>query len=217
LASYALGSFKGSNGPGAVDPAGFNNDDWFENFGPLPTDIRHVLNISGFVELPWRFQVSFSVSAYSRPPLSAFVSGVDFDGDGTANDLLPGTRVNQFNRALGRDDLARLVERYNLEVAGTPLPNGETAPPLTLPADYAFNDSFFTQDLRLSRTFALSGERVRLILFGEVFNLLNTANLAGFDGNLANPAEFGQPGARSTQVFGSGGPRAFQLGVRFSF
>ena len=58
---------------------------------------------------------------------------------------------------------------------------------------------------------------MRLALFGEVFNLLNTANLVGYGGNLANPAEFGQPAARVNQVFGSGGPRAFQLGARISF
>jgi hypothetical protein len=217
LASYALGSFEGSNGPIIIVGTGFNNDDWFENYGPLPTDLRHILNLSGSVELPWRFQLSFSVSAHSRPPFAPFVSGVDFNGDGTGNDLLPGTRVNQFNRGLGREDLARLVERYNREVAGKPLPNGQPAPTLTLPADYSFNDGFFTQDLRLSRTFPLGGERARLVLFGEVFNLLNTANLVGYGGNLANPAEFSQPGARFTQVFGSGGPRAFQLGARVSF
>jgi hypothetical protein len=61
LASYALGSYTGSNGPGAG--TGFNNDNWFENYGPLPTDRRHILNLSGFVDLPWRFQVAFSVSA----------------------------------------------------------------------------------------------------------------------------------------------------------
>ena len=96
-------------------------------------------------------------------------------------------------------------------------PGGQTAPRLTLPADYSFNDSFFTQDLRLSRTFPLGGERARLALFGEVFNLLNTANLVQYSGNIANPTEFGQPSARFTQVFGSGGPRAFQLGLRLSF
>ena len=30
---------------------GFNNDNWLENYGPLPTDHRHVLNLSGFVYL----------------------------------------------------------------------------------------------------------------------------------------------------------------------
>jgi hypothetical protein len=94
---------------------------------------------------------------------------------------------------------------------------GQTAPLLTLPANYGFHDSFFTQDLRLSRTFSLKSERVRLALFGEVFNLFNVANLAGYGGNIANSAQFGQPGERFTQIFGSGGPRAFQLGMRVSF
>ena len=145
------------------------------------------------------------------------MSGIDFNGDGTRDDLLPGTRVNQFNRGLNKDDLVRLIERYNRESAGTRLPNGQPAPPLTLPADFSFNDNFFTQDLRLSRTFPLGTEGVRLVLFGEVFNLLNTANLVGHGSNLNDPASFGQPGARFTQVFGSGGPRAFQLGARVSF
>ena len=213
LASYALGSYEGSMGPGP----GFNHDDWFENYGPLPTDLRHILNFSGIVELPWSFQLSFNLSAYSRPPFSAFVSGVDFNGDGSSSDLLPGTRANQFNRGLDRAGLARLVERYNLEVAGRLLPNGQPAPTLTLPADYSFNDRFFTQNLRLSHTFGLQRERVRVILFGEVFNLFNTANLVGHSGNLSNPAEFGQPTGRFSQVFGSGGPRAFQFGARITF
>jgi hypothetical protein len=50
-----------------------------------------------------------------------------------------------------------------------------------------------------------------------VFNLFNTANLMGYSGNLLSPALFGQPGGRFTQVFGSGGPRAFQFGARASF
>lgn len=218
LVSYALGSFKGSNGPGNQEPGtGFNNDDWFENYGPLATDLRHVLNLSGLVDLPWRFQVAFSVSAYSRPPFSAFVSGVDFNGDGTRDDLLPGTRVNQFGRGLDKDDLARLVDSYNQQFAGKLTGGGQTAPRVVLPAQYSFNDVFFTQDLRLSRTFSFATERVRLVLLGEVFNLLNTANLVQYSGNIANSAEFGQPGARFNQVFGSGGPRAFQLGARVSF
>jgi hypothetical protein len=51
---------------------------------------------------------------------------------------------------------------------------------------------------------------------GEVFNLYNAANLSGYSGNLTS-AGFGQPTSRVTQVFGSGGPRAFQLGARISF
>jgi hypothetical protein len=56
-----------------------------------------------------------------------------------------------------------------------------------------------------------------LIVIGEVFNLFNIANLSGHSGNLVNSATFGQPTRRFDQVFGSGGPRAFQLAARVSF
>ena len=218
LASYALSSFKGTNGPPVFGfITGFNNNNWFENYGPLPSDLRHILNLAGFVDLPRRFQVSVSVSAHSHPPFLAYVGGIDFNGDGTRNDLLPGTKVNQFNRGLGKGDLVKLVESYNQNFAGKLIVSGQIAPSLTLPPSYSFDDNFFTQDLRLSRTFRLAGERVRLIVLGEVFNLLNVANLVDFSANLRDPVSFGQPAARFTQVFGSGGPRAFQFGARLSF
>ena len=223
LVSYALASYVGSNGTGVATAEmpggrvfGFNNDNWFENDGPLPTDERHVLNMSGFANLPWQLQVGFSVAAYSRPPFSAFVAGFDFNGDGTTNDLLPGTRVNQFGRGLDKADLARLVARYNETVANKPLCCGQRVPrALVLPADYAFDDAFFSQDVRLTRTFPIGSGR--LALSAEVFNLFNTRNLAGYSGNLANADVFGQPTSRVDQVFGSGGPRAFQFAARLTF
>jgi hypothetical protein len=224
LVSYALSSFVGSNGTGTGTMEasggrvfGFNNDDWFENYGPLPTDQRHVLSASGVVELPWRFQLALAVSAYSRPPFSAYVAGVDFNGDGTRDDLLPGTSVNEFGPDLDAGDLARLVGAYNDQFAGRRTAGGQVAPYVTLPAQYAFNDTFFTQDLRVTRDVTLGLKRARLLLMLEAFNLLNTANLVQYSGNLSNPAIFGQPGARFTQIFGSGGPRAIQLGTRVTF
>ena len=204
-ASYALGSYVGTNGPGTG--TGFNNDDWSENYGPLPTDLRHIFNLSGFVELPRDFQLAFNVSAFSRPPLSAIVNGVDFNGDGTTNDLLPGTTVNQLGRGVNQSDLAMLVELYNEQ-------NPQSR--ITLPADYSFNDTFSTVDVRITRTFAFPRE-LRLSLIGDVFNLFNTANLAQYGGGITEPSTFGQPAARFDQVFGSGGPRAFQLGIRLRF
>jgi hypothetical protein len=141
---------------------------------------------------------------------------MDFDGDGTFNDLLPGTRVNQFNRELGRDDLERLVAEYNALYAGRPTPHGDLAPFLTLPADFGFNDTFATLDLRVSRGFD-AGRSMQLTAFVDVFNVFDTVNLTGYRGNLASPASFGQPTGRVGQAFGSGGPRAAQIGVRVGF
>ena len=221
---YALGSYVGSNGTGTGTAemgsgmaTGFNNDDWFENYGPMPTDIRHILNLSGHVELPWRFQIAVNMSATSRPPFTAWLENVDIDGDGTNDDLLPGTRVNAFGGRLGKADLQRLVNDYNEQFAGKPLCCGQTGPRVTLPDTYAFKDNFFTQDLRITHTVPLGERRIRLLVFGEVFNLFNTANLVNYSGNLLEPSTFGKPAARFTQIFGSGGPRAFQLGTRISF
>jgi hypothetical protein len=58
---------------------------------------------------------------------------------------------------------------------------------------------------------------LKLNVFAEIFNLFNVANLSGYSGNLRETSLFGQPSSRVDQVFGSGGPRAFQLGARLTF
>ena len=78
-----------------------------------------------------------------------------------------------------------------------------------------FGDNFHSLDLRVSRSLWLR-QRWRLFLIGEAFNIYNAANLSDYSGDLTSPA-FGQPTRRFDQVFGSGGPRAFQLGARISF
>jgi hypothetical protein len=155
---------------------------------------------------------NFGFPAYSSaPPFSATVgsssTGIDFNGDGTFGDLLPGTTVNALNRSLGRTDLMRLVDQFNQTYAGTIDPHGRPIPRLTLPNKYAFGDNLHSLDVRLSRSFVFH-ERWRVALIGEVFNLYNKANLTGYSGDLTSAA-FGQPTGRATQVFGSGGPRAF--------
>lgn len=85
-------------------------------------------------------------------------------------------------------------------------------------------DPAFSQDFRVTKVIRLK-ERGRLNVFGEVFSAFNIANLSGYsftlDTKSANPAtqvyNIGQPTQRVNQTFGSGGPRAFQLGARLSF
>jgi hypothetical protein len=211
LGSWAFSRNSGAEGLGP----GFNLDDWLSNRGPLAIDFTHLVNLAGVVKLPSRFLLGFNFSYTSAPPFNPFLGGNDFNGDGTIDDLLPGTTVNAFNRGLGRADLERLVAQFNQTQAGRADAKGVTIPRLTLPASYTFGDNFHALDLRLSRVFAVE-KRVKISLIGEVFNLYNTANLAGHSANLA-AAGFGQPTVRFTQVFGSGGPRAFQLAARLSF
>jgi hypothetical protein len=220
LASYAYSSNTGTAGTSST--VGLNLDNWLQNSGPLSTDFTHIVNLAGVVQLPGRFELGLNFSYSSAPPFSATVgtgpTGIDFNGDGTTGDLLPGTTVNAFNRGLGHGDLVRLVSQFNQTYPLTGDPHGRLIPMLTLPANYSFGDSFQSLDLRLSRPLVFR-ERWSAILIGEVFNLYNAANLTfpAIASDLTNPATFGQPTGRSTQVFGSGGPRAFQLAIRMNF
>ncbi|MBI3695496.1 MAG: TonB-dependent receptor [Acidobacteria bacterium] len=205
-ASYALADQHGMNGL-------WNLDNWFSTWGPQGS--RHLLNVSGFVDLPWKFQVSFISSMATRGPVMPSIPIIDLDGDGTSGEPLPGASFNGFNRGLGKDDLTRLVDQFNQTWAGKKTVRNQTIPRLALPANYEFGKSFSSQDLRLTKNFQYH-ERYKLSIFGEVFNLFNIANLGGYSFDLTSPG-FGQPTSRAGQVFGSGGPRAFQVGARVSF
>ncbi len=53
-------------------------------------------------------------------------------------------------------------------------------------------------------------------LIAEVFNVFNIANVTGYS-NVLNQVNYGQPSTRAGQVYGSGGPRAFQFATHFEF
>lgn len=214
VASWAYSSNAGTSD---TTSNGFNLYDWQANHGPLPTDIPHIFNLAGSVKAPWRLSIGLNFSYLSAPPFSAFVGGADFNGDGSAGDLLPGSTVNVFNRGMHREDLTRLVAEFNETYAGrTDAGSVNLIPVLSLPANYEFADSSHALDLRLSRSFPLA-ERGTVTLIADVFNLYNAANLSGYSGDLTNSSTFGRPTTRSDQAFGSGGPRAFQLAVKVSF
>ena len=205
--SYALAGLTGMNGIA-------NLDNWFSTWGPRGG--RHTLNFSTVIDLPAKFQVSFISSASTRGPVRPNITAIDLDGDGSDYEPLPG--IDFKKRDLSRSEISTLVDRYNQTYAGRPTVRNPAAryPTLGQPSNYEFGDQFTSQDLRLTKIFQFA-ERYKISVFGEVFNVFNIANLGGYSFDLTNLPAFGRPTVRSNQVFGSGGPRAFQLGARFNF
>ncbi|MBZ5620938.1 MAG: carboxypeptidase regulatory-like domain-containing protein, partial [Acidobacteriia bacterium] len=202
----------------------WDDTNWMAGYGQyLP---HHNLNVAGTVELRWGFTISVNSSIISRTPVTANVSSLELPGTVNAGSTepLPGLTYGCLNAGCGKADVTNAVNAFNTTYAGQKNANGGTINPLALPSDYQLGDPTFTQDFRVTKVFRYK-ERARLSIFGEVFNAFNIANLSGYSSTLdtknANPAaqtfSFGQPTQRVVQTFGSGGPRAFQLGARFSF
>jgi hypothetical protein len=204
--SYAFTDRYGINGI-------VNLDNWFQTWGPQGA--RHILNMSGIVDLPWGFQLGIISATASRGPFTPVVGGFDIDGDGTTVELLPGTDFSRRDRGLPKSKLPAAVAEFNRLYAGKRDVRNTLIPTITLPSNFQYNDNFNSQDVRLTKKFTFR-ERYTLSIFGEMFNVLNIANLSDISNNVNSPA-FGIPQQRQTQVFGSGGPRALQLGGRFVF
>lgn len=205
-----------SNGP--INPANL-----YAEYGPTPNDQRHRFTFSGVWDLPAGFHLA---------PIFTLASGVPMDI------LVPGggQRIPQLQRNAG-GRLFHNGAELNAFIKSINAAGGFSGDPLPLVADSVrFNDSFSSLDLRVSKVFRLS-DRVRIEPLAEVFNLFNVTNVLGSsksnysgfanvlvrDSNDAtNPgflrsSSFGQPVTTAGGVFGSGGPRAFQLGARVTF
>jgi hypothetical protein len=204
-----------------VDPNNLQRE-----YGPPPNDQRHRLVMSGVANLPYKFRFS---------PIWTIASGVPMDI------LLPdgSQRVPTIQRNAGGRQFHNAGE-LNAFITQTNAAGGvyETTPGSTgyvmlpLVSDNAhFDDSFNALDFRLDRTFSL-GDRWKLNLIGEAFNIFNVTNIlgttnlnySGYANTLSpdnsNPefsSSFGKPVSTAGGVFGSGGPRAFQVAARFSF
>lgn len=190
------------------------------------------------------WQLSTIMQFRSRDINSVTLGTLDPEGDGLFVFRLPGTGINSFGRGQTAADIRRLVDEYN---ATFPAPQtatlaqigrnnrdalGTAYPYIVLPDNFSSGDSFITHDLRVTRVINFS-EKIRLNLIAEGFNILNIANLTGYTGSLASAAyirptattagrpnpnnNFGQATNRVSPIFGTGGPRAFQLAARLSF
>jgi hypothetical protein len=205
-----------SSGP--IDP-----NDLEREYGPTPNEQTHRLVLSGSFVLPWSLRLS---------PIWTIASGVPMDI------LMPdaSSRVPTLSRNAG-GRVYKTAGELNAYLTGLNASGGINGVLLPLVADDArFNDSFNSLDLRLSRSFAL-GSRSRIEAIVECFNVFNVTNILGvsksnYSGftnvlvrDASDPADpgflrsssFGRALTTAGGVFGSGGPRAFQLGVRLNF
>jgi len=198
-ASYALSSLRGFIFRPDGSPEDLNNIFATNSF--LNDDVRNRFTFSGVVDLPWGFQASLIAVYQSRPPFNARVPDtIDLNGDGSTNDTLPGLKPNSLNRGTGRSEFLQLVNKAGF----------------TVPTDFQFGDDFQSEDIRITKTFKIR-ERFNIQGIFEVFNIFNVSNLT-FDSSSENlGGSFGRPTGRAGQNFGTGGPRALQLGARFTF
>jgi len=190
------------------------------------------------------WQLSGIMQMQTGLPANVTLGTYDPVGDGINNFRLPGLDVTTFGWSIDASNIRQLVADYNAKypapanVALKDIPRanrdaqGRAYPYIVLPDKFMNNDSFMTFDLRLSRSFNIR-EKTRLQVTAEGFNIFNVANLTGFSGVLdayVRPGTtggqpklpqtgllFGQPTARVSAIFGTGGPRAFQVAARLSF
>lgn len=203
---------------GPIDP-----NDLEREFGASPNDRRHRLTFAGSFELPRGFRVAPVLTLSSGVPMdilmpdgSTRIPALERNAGGRRFDS--GAELNAFLRALNASG----------GIDGVLLP--------LVRDDAQFSDDFSALDLRLSKVFEVGdGDTVEAIV--EIFNVLDTTNILGvstrnYSGyanvlvrdseDPTNPgylmsSSFGTPVTSAGGVFGSGGPRAIQLGVRYRF
>jgi hypothetical protein len=144
------------------------------------------------------------------------VSGIDISGSGAGSTPLPGLAYNCLNRGCGVSDLNAAITNWNTTYAGKLDATGKKIPVLTLPSNFSLGRPFNSQDARLTKTFTFR-ERYKLSLFGEMFNIFNYSNYSGYSTDPSNSTGFQIATQRVSQVFGSGGARAVQVGGRVTF
>jgi hypothetical protein len=191
------------------------------------------------------WQVSLISTAFSGTPQSVFLPNfVDLSRTGTFQSYLPGTGEGTLGRsAHSVAGVNALIAAFNTSIptlgdnCGADSPTGRCDSnfpgfgdpivrlALLPPGTQIGSDSVISQDIRLTKTFSFS-ERLKLDLIGEVFNVFNIANLTypaaitlAEEGTPPEEIRFVNHGAsaRTTSVFGTGGPRAFQFAAKFRF
>jgi hypothetical protein len=180
-------------------------------WGPNPNDERHHVTLSGIIDLPKGFELAPIMQYGSPRPYGVTNSSNTLNtggGTGTAVVVPTSDPTNWFAYA-GNNSAAQNCF-YGL--------NGASKSCTLAQYDALRGDPFFQLDLRLAKNIHI-GERARLQLVAQAFNLTNRANYGNdYNNNIASKSTFGHPAGflapSSTTI-----PRSLwgELGVRFTF
>jgi hypothetical protein len=180
-------------------------------WGPSPNDERHHVTLSGIIDLPKGFELAPIMQFGSARPYAVTNSSNTLNtggGTGTAV-VVPLSNTTDWFAFAGNNAGAQNCF-YGL--------NGVSKGCTIAQYDALRGDPFFELDMRLAKNISF-GERMKLQLVAQAFNLTNRANYGNdFNGNIASKSTFGNPAgflAPSSTVI----PRSVwgELGVRFTF
>lgn len=182
--------------------------------------------------------VSFISQVFSGRPQSLLLpDGVDLAGTGNFFSYVPGIGAGEVGREVNSlSKVNELIRNYNSNLksfaarieGGVPVdPFGTELRALAeLPAGTQIGgDSVISQDIRITKSFRIK-ESMKIDFIAEVFNLFNIANLTDVvDTTVPAKDDVGpgfefttlKPTSRATNIFGTGGPRAWQFALKFTF
>jgi hypothetical protein len=203
------------------------------------SDETHRLTLYGLIQMPWGFSLAPLYTFGSGVPADTFLPDLNLNGESLPA-RLPILARNSLGRSVkNSNQLNQLINEWNaLPACPAPAPCNAGGPLENVPDGINFSSPFNSVDLRLMKDIAIR-ERFHVDLMAEAFNLFNSVNIRGFTNtsysgrnislvpkgtNLPGPGNpdgldttFFQPVSTAGGFFGSGGPRAFQFAVRFTF
>jgi hypothetical protein len=203
------------------------------------SDETHRLTVYGRIQMPWGLSLAPLYTFGSGVPADTFLPDLNLNGQSLPA-RLPILGRNSLGRSVKNSaHLNQIINEWNaLPSCPAPAPCNAGGTLENVPDGINFGSPFNSVDLRLMKDIAM-GERYHVDLMAEAFNLFNNVNIRGFTNtsysgrNISlvpvgtNPPSPGNPNGLNTAFFqpvstaggffGSGGPRAFQFAMRFTF
>ncbi|MBI4852292.1 MAG: TonB-dependent receptor [Acidobacteria bacterium] len=190
--------------------------------GAPPNDIRHRFSFSGIYNAPLGINISSILTLESNVPINIRLA------DGSR---LPIAQVNAGARQFKTGaQLNAFIRQINMGggVDGDPLPfvsddlklgDGLTSLDLRINKGFKIKDSFFVQGIvEVFNVFNITNVRgSRNSNFSGIQNILVRDSSIVTDPGFLRASSFGRRIENAGGVFGTGGPRAFQIALRLSF